>query len=180
MVGLGALYLLVASGRLTPRFGVGRSLRPLGPIVVRIRAPREVVFEVIRAPYSEHAPRELREAVTVLEREGNRVLAEHRTRVRRGLVSITVETVKFEQPDRVGFDLVRGPVPYVVEEFLLRADGSETILEYRGRLGADLWALGRWWGHLVARRWEAAVRASLEHVSRAAEARAEARHRREG
>ncbi len=173
-----ALYFSVATGRLTPRLGIGRAVQPLGPITVRIPAPREWVFEAIRAPYSERPPLQFREKVRVLRREGNSVLAQHRTPVRRRLVAVTVEWVTFEPPDRIGFELVRGPVPHVVEEFLLRGSGDTTELEYRGELGADLWTIGRWWGGLVARRWEAAVRASLEQLTRAAELRAGLREKR--
>src|SRR5712691_9362796 len=114
---LAALYILVATGRLTPRLGIGRTVRPLGPIAVRIRAPREWVFEAIRAPYSERPPLQFRGKVRVLRREGDAVLAAHRTPVGRGLVAVTVEWVKFEPPARIGFELVRGPVPYAVEDF---------------------------------------------------------------
>lgn len=91
------------------------------------------------------------------------VLAAHFTATR-GFVTTTVETVRFEPPSHVHFRLVRGPVPHVVEQFLLRESAEGTELEYRGELGTDLWALGRWWGTVVARRWEAVVRSSLEAV----------------
>ena len=174
------LYVLVATGRVTPRLGVGRTIRPLGPFIVLINAPREWVFEAIRAPYSERPPGAFREKVRVIDRHANTVLAAHRTPAHAGLVAVTVETVTFEPPDRVAFELVRGPVPYVVEEFLLHEAGDATELEYRGDLGADLWSVGRWWGGIVAPRWEAAVHASLDGLARAAGERAEAHDRRGG
>ena len=90
-------------------------------------------------------------------------LAEHYTRVG-PLVTTTLETVRFEPPERVHFRLVRGPVPRVVEQFVLRETGNDTELEYTGELGTDLWALGHAWGYFVALRWEAAVRTSLDAV----------------
>jgi hypothetical protein len=99
------------------------------------------------------------------------VLAEHFTPVG-PLVTTTLETVCFEPPELIHFRLVRGPVPYVVEKFRLRATGAATELEYSGELGTDLWALGRWWGALVAHRWEAAVQDSLGAVKAEAERRA--------
>jgi hypothetical protein len=99
------------------------------------------------------------------------VLAAHFTQVG-GFVATTLETVRFEPPSSIHFRLVRGPVPHVVEQFLLDEARGGTELEYRGELGTDLWALGRWWGERVARRWEAAVRASLESVKTEAERRA--------
>ena len=99
------------------------------------------------------------------------VLAEHFTDVGR-FVATTVETVRFDRPTRVDFRLVRGPVPYVAEWFDLRETEDGTALEYGGELGADLWALGRWWGDIVARKWEATVRSSLDAVKAEAERRA--------
>ncbi|MCA1698188.1 MAG: hypothetical protein LC790_04500, partial [Actinobacteria bacterium] len=72
----------------------------------------------------------------------------------------------------VDFRLVRGPVPYVVESFDLRESEDGTDLEYGGELATDLWALGQWWGDIVARKWEAAVRSSLDAVKAEAERRA--------
>jgi hypothetical protein len=63
----------------------------------------------------------------------------------------------------------------VVEQFELREEERSTDLEYTGELGTDLWALGRWWGDRVARKWEAAVRSSLEGVKAEAERRAAVR-----
>ena len=99
------------------------------------------------------------------------MLAAHHTRAY-GLTATTVETVRFERPERVHFRLVRGPVPHVVETFALREVGDGTELEYSGELGTDLWALGRLWGAAVARTWEATVAASLESARVEAERRA--------
>ena len=163
-------WTLLVRGSLGLDLGVGRRLRPLGPITVSIGAPRGTVFDVIAAPYLGRTPKALGEKLRVLERGSDMVLAEHFTQVR-GLVATTVETVRFERPSTVHFRLVRGPVPHVVEQFVLheRLDGTE--LEYRGELGTDLWALGSWWGTKVAHRWDAAVRSSLESVKLEAERR---------
>lgn len=111
----------------------------------------------------------------MLERSEEMVLAAHRTAVGSGMVATTVETVRFERPAAVHFRLLRGPVPHVVERFELMEDGDGTIFHYEGELGADLWAVGRWWGDVVARRWDEAVRASVAEITRIAEMRA-ARH----
>jgi hypothetical protein len=176
---VGGLYALLVRGALTLDLGVGRSVRPLGPLRFPIAAPREVVFDVVSAPYLRRTPRGLEGKLHVLERSGDMVLAAHFTRVRR-FVATTVETVRFEPPSQVHFRLVRGPVPHVVEQFALQDTEQGTELEYRGELGTDLWALGRWWGTRVAEQWEAAVRTSLEAVKVEAErraARAESRRR---
>jgi hypothetical protein len=166
--------LLVSRGAVTVDLGIGRSIRPLGPIEIRIAAPRAVVFDVVSAPYLGRTPRALQSKLRVVERGGEMVLAAHFTQLR-GLVATTLETVRFEAPSRVDFRLVRGPVPYVVEQFLLQEDGEATLFEYRGELGTDGWAAGRLWGRLVARKWERAVRTTLESVRTEAERRAGSR-----
>jgi hypothetical protein len=165
------LYGALVRGSLTVDLGLGRNLRPLGPFTVHVNAPREVVFDVIAAPYLRRTPRALRGKLEVVERGTDMVLAAHFTNVGR-LVATTLETVRFEPPAAIHFRLVRGPVPHVVERFVLSEEGSQTDLEYAGELGTDLWALGRWWGDRVAPRWEAAVRGSLAAVKTEAERRA--------
>lgn len=162
-------YVLAATGRLTVDVGLGRRVRPLGPHVVRIAASPERVFDLVTVPYlSGQPPRELREKVRVLERSDGMVLAAHRTRIG-PLTVVTVETVTFEPPHRVGFRLVRGPVPYAVEQFVLREVDGETELEYTGELGADLWLLGRAWAAGVAWNWERAVSGALAGFKASAE-----------
>jgi hypothetical protein len=170
-VGGGVAYRLLASGQLTLDTGIGRTVRPLGPIAVAMAAPRETVFDVIAAPYLGRTPRALAEEIEVLERASDMVLAAHRTPVGGGLVATTVETVRFDRPETIDFRLVRGPVPHVVERFTLHPDEAATRLEYTGELGADFWALGRWWADQVATRWEATVRGSLDRIKTEAERR---------
>ena len=62
------------------------------------------------------------------------MLAAHYTRAY-GLTATTVETVRFEPPERVHFRLVRGPVPHVLETFELREVDGETELEYPASWG---------------------------------------------
>lgn len=169
----GAACALAVRGALTLDLRIGRRIRPLGPLGLRIAAPREVVFDVIAGPYLGRTPRALRKKLRVLERSGDMVLAEHFTAAG-PLVATTVETVRFEAPSSVHFRLVRGPVPHVVEQFVLHPTAEGTELEYRGELGTDLWGPGRWWGNRVARKWEATVSASLEAVRAEAERRAPA------
>lgn len=176
LTGIG--YVLIAGGRITIDTGLGRRTRPLGPFAVRIAAPADTVFDVIAAPYLDRTPRAMEGKLRVLERGSDMVLAEHFTPVHGGrLTSATVETVTFTRPHRVGFRLVRGPVPHVSEEFILTEDDGWTELAYSGELGTDFGAAGAWWGHRVAAAWEAAVRRSLASVQTEAERRAQPRHR---
>jgi hypothetical protein len=112
-------YIGLVTGALAPDLNVGRRTQPLGPRSIDIDAPRELVFDIIAAPYRQGQPRAFADKVHVLERGTDMVLAAHRTPVRWGLVATTVETVRFSRPERVDFRLVRGPVPHVVERFML-------------------------------------------------------------
>jgi hypothetical protein len=169
---LAAGAVLVARAGLTLDIGVGRRIRPLGPIELDIVAPPEVVFDVIAAPYLGRTPRAMRGKLEVIERGADLVLAAHFTRISPGITVTTVETVRFERPHRVSFRLLKGPVPHVLERYELRPSDTGTAFGYRGELGTDLWALGAAWGNLVAPSWEQTVERSLESVRSEAERRA--------
>lgn len=162
-------FLLMSTGRLTLDTGWGRRTRALGPQVIRIAAPREQVFDMAAVPYGSRPPHAFRTKVEVLERGTDMVVAAHRTRAGR-LTTVTVESVTFRRPEAIGFRLLRGPVPFVSERFVLRAlaDGT-TELEYSGVLGTDGWAVGAAWGNLVAGYWERTVADSLSVLKSAAE-----------
>ncbi len=162
-------YSLLVRGALTIDLDVGRRIRPLGPQRVTFAAPPEIVFDVIASPYR-RTPRAMRDKLEVLERGEDLVLAAHHTELSFRQRATTVETVRFEPPHRFSFRLVRGPVPHVVETFELEATGDGTTeLLYTGELGTDLWALGAWWGRVVATSWERTVEASLAGAREEAE-----------
>jgi hypothetical protein len=164
-------YRLLTSGAATIDVGVGRRVRRLGPRSWDIAAGRELVFDVIAGPYLGRTPRALEDKLQVWERSSDMVLAAHFTPVKCG-VATTLETVRFERPERIDFRVVRGPVPHVVESYVLDATEEGTRLTWAGELGTDFWALGAWWGDQVARAWDKAVRSSLEAVVAEAERRA--------
>ncbi len=172
-LGLGLLkvYRLLASGALTLDLGVGRRLQPLGPLVETVGAPPEVVFDVIAVPYLGRTSHALADKLHVWEHGSDMVLAAHFTEVRCG-VTTTLETVRFQRPDRIDFRLVRGPVPHIVESFLLTPTGTGTELRWQGELGTDLWAIGEWWGGRVARAWTRAVQISMRDIATEAARRA--------
>jgi hypothetical protein len=151
--------------------GIGWSVRPLGPVTTRIDAPRALVYDLMAGPYLGRTPRALASKLRVLERRDDAVLAEHYTAAGR-IVATTLEKVRFSPHDLVEFELVRGPVPYVVERFELRDVDDSTRVDYTGELGTALWAPGRWWGDAVARTWVAAVESSLDAIREEAERRA--------
>jgi hypothetical protein len=171
---LGALaakiYDLVVEGMLTVDVGIGRRIQRLGPVSWEIAAPRELVFELIESPYR-RTPRALQDKLQVWERSADMVLAAHFTQVGRRKVT-TVETVRFERPERIHFRLVRGPVPHVSEVFELAETSAGTELTWRGELGTDFGALGERWGAAVARSWTRAVEKTFAAVRAEAERRA--------
>ena len=129
----GAAFLL-SRGRLSLDVGWGRSIHPLGPITISIAAPRDLIFDHIASPYLGRTPAALREKLAILERAENIVVAEHRTRLPL-MDAITVESVRFQRPERVSFRLLRGPVPHVLEEFVLEEQDDGTLFTYRGSWG---------------------------------------------
>jgi hypothetical protein len=166
-------YYLTVTGKMTLDTGWGRRTRPLGPFAIDIAAPPDTVFDVIAGPYLGHTPHALAAKLRVIERGSDMVLAEHFTAVLGGrLTATTLETVSFDRPHRVTFWLVRGPVPYVAEEFALTGHAGTTVLHYSGELGTDFGAAGQWWAGKVASSWEAAVRATFAGIKDEAERRA--------
>lgn len=91
-------------------------------------------------------------------------------------ITTTVETVKFTRPERIDFRVVRGPVPHVIESFILVEAEGETELVWEGELGTDFGALGERWGDVVARSWQRAVHESMRAVTQEAERLAARQH----
>jgi hypothetical protein len=175
--GLAGGALLVVRGALTIDIGLGCRTRELGPLQADILAEPEVVFDVVAAPYLGRTPRAMTHKLRVVERGHDMVIAEHYTPILGGrTVSTTVESVRFERPRFIHFRLLRGPVPLVTETFEFKPGnaGATTDFEYRGELSTDLWAVGAWWGGIVAKRWEAAVSESLQSIKAEAERRSRA------
>jgi hypothetical protein len=166
-------FLLLAMGRLHLDLGWGRSLHELGPITVRIEAPRELVFEIISAPYLGRAPGG--SGIEVLARSDEMVVASHLTKVH-FYTARTVEAIRFEPPTRVGFVHLTGPVPHAVEEFALDEVDGGTELRYGGEVGIDFFVLGRIAGRRWVRpQWERTVREHLGDLKQRAELRTQRR-----
>lgn len=169
-VAVRALYGAAIDGSLTLDTGIGRRVRPLGPVAWEFDAPREAVFDLIAVPYGERPPRALREKVQVWERGVDLVLAAHLTPVGRRTVT-TVETVRLDRPGRFDFRLVRGPVPHLSESFVLEEEDGRTRLTWSGELGTDFGSVGAWWADRVAAAWQRAVAHSLAAVNAEVERR---------
>ena len=72
-------YVGLVTGACPIDLGIGRRVRPLGPQLVDMAAPREVVFDVLAQPYLGRAPQALADKLRVLERGNDMVLAAHFT-----------------------------------------------------------------------------------------------------
>src|SRR5918999_5391402 len=83
-------YIGLVTGAVPIDLGLGRRLRPLGPLTITIDAPRDVVFDVISQPYLGRATRAMQEKVRVLHAGSDMVLAAHRTPLGNGLIATTV------------------------------------------------------------------------------------------
>jgi hypothetical protein len=163
------LFLALAMGRAHLDLGVGRSLHQLGPITTTIRAPRELVFEIIAAPYLGHSSVP---GIEVLVRSEGLVVARHQTRVH-FYTAQTTEAIEFAPPTRVGFRHLSGPVPHALEEFALEETDAGTELRYSGEIGIDFFILGRIAGRYWVRpQWERVVSAHIQDLKEPAEARA--------
>jgi hypothetical protein len=164
-----ASFLALATGRMHLDLGLGRSFHELGPITATIRAPRELVFEMIAAPYLGRASVE---GIEVLAHSEHLAVARHHTRVH-FYTAQTTEVVDLTPPTRVGFRQLCGPVAHALEEFVLEESDGATELRYSGELGIDFYILGRIAGrHWVRPQWERVVAAHLEDLKERAEARA--------
>lgn len=113
----------------------------------------------------------MQKKVEILDRSEHMLLAAHHTPVGSRLTATTVETVTLDPTERIGFRLVRGPVPYVAESFTFETTRTGTRLTYTGELGTDLWGLGVAWGNLVARSWVDTVRTSIDAIKTESERR---------
>jgi hypothetical protein len=176
IAGVAGMFLLLAMGRIHVDLGWGRSFHELGPIEIGIAAPRDLVFEMISAPYLGRTPG--RSGIEVLAKGEDLVVAAHHTKVH-FYTARTVEVIGFEPPARVSFRHLAGPVPHAVEEFVLdEADGA-TELRYGGEVGIDFFFLGRIAGRRWVRpQWERTVREHLDDLKERAEQRASRRRSR--
>ena len=170
-------FLLLAMGRLHLDLGWGRSPHKLGPIAIDVAAPRELVFEVLSAPYVGRASGGAE--IEVLARREGIAVAAHFTKVH-FYTARTVEVVELEAPARIGFRHLTGPVPHALELFELEEVDRHTRLRYGGEIGIDFFVLGRiaarYW---VRPQWERTVRAHLADVKGRAEQRADRERTRE-
>jgi uncharacterized protein YndB with AHSA1/START domain len=167
-------FLALAMGRMHLDLGWGRSRHELGPLAVEIDAPREIVYEVLSAPYLRRVEDD---SIDVLAGGDSVVVAAHLTKVH-FYEARTVEAIELDPPERIGFRHLTGPVPEAVEEFRLETADRGVRLHYEGTLGIDFFLLGRLAArHWVVPQWNRAVAEHLDGAKAKAEQRA--RHQRD-
>lgn len=65
-------YAGLVTGACPLDLGFGRRTRPLGPQVVDVAAPRDVVFDVVAGTYLDRTPRAMAAKLEVIERGSDR------------------------------------------------------------------------------------------------------------
>ena len=109
---------------------MARSIR-LSSHRVRIRAPLELVFQMMSSFGRGRVNGEKGESSRVLQRSGDEMTVEFRTRAG-GLTITTIERVTLDAPGRITFEHVKGPLQQAREEFILSEVEGGTELEHRG------------------------------------------------
>jgi hypothetical protein len=124
---------------------------------------------VISGPYLGKTPRALGDKLEVLERGSDLVLA-HFTDVGWGLTAPPWRPFASSAPSgsRSAWSVGRCRTCSRRSSFAMSATGPTSSTA----ASSDLWALGKWWGARVARRWEETVAASVQAVRVEAERRA--------
>jgi len=115
----------------------------------------------------------MQDKVEILERAGQMVLAAHRTPVGSGLTAVTVETVTLDPPNQMGFRLLRGPVPHVIETFTFDETRRRDPVQLHRRARHRPLAARPGLGDLVARSWVHVVRDSMAAIKTGSERRAQ-------
>lgn len=136
---------------------------------INIRAPRSVVFQLVSSfgegNDSGGTPSEKEEGSRMLEREGNRLVMEFKSRDGRKTYR-TVEEVMLYPEERITFRHLEGPLHHSGEEFVFAEVDSGTIMTHNGeiecrmhRLPGAGWAVARFY---VKRHYERLV---LRHMT---------------
>ncbi len=144
---------------------------------VSIRAPRELVFQMMSAFGRGRIKGDEGESSTVLERSDDVVLAEFRSRVGRYTIT-TVERVLLEPPHRLTFEHVSGPLRHAREQFDLRESAGGTKLEHSGEfVWSRIPVVGCLVGTMLLKRpFERVLERHMAAIRDAAEARAARSH----
>ena len=144
-----------------------------------IRAPREMVFQMLNAIGKGSLPGADGESSRILERRGDTMIAEFLT-PSGGRTYRTVEEVRLYPPERITFRHLEGPLALAEEEFVLAEANDGTELRYAGEIEYKVhWLPGVGWliaMFYVRGKYDAVIRNHMEKLRNAAEARAARSH----
>ena len=146
----------------------------LRPHTIPIRAPRELVFQMMSHFGRGRLPGDNNESSKVLERDGNRLIVEFETKALLATYT-TVEEINLHPPDRITFVHLSGPLHYASEEFRFEdVDGRQTDLTHSGEFIWSTFPFFGWFGGIVYTRpvFERTIVKHMAQVKQAAEARA--------
>ena len=146
----------------------------LRPHIVRIQAPRELVFQMMSHFGRGRLPGDSNESSKVLERNGNCLTVEFQTKALFATYT-TVEVVNLYPPERITFEHLSGPLHYAKEEFRFEDVGKrQTELTHSGEFIWSRFPIFGWFGGIMYTRpvFERTIVKHLEQVKQAAEARA--------
>ncbi len=145
--------------------------RHFTPQEILIQAPPPLVWEMLAATGHGRLPGSPNRARVVEQRSDQAALIEFIS-PNNGKLLTTLEEVTFYPPDRITFQHLTGPLPYVWEEFRLAPEGAHTRLSYRGTYRAPYGPLGWLIGPVIIQPIaDRLVREHMEEVQHAAEAR---------
>ena len=135
---------------------------------VRIAAPRELVFQMLSAIGKGNLPGAEGESSSVVERDGDNIVAEFVT-VSGKRTYRTLENVVLYPPERITYSHLQGPLTSSDEEFLLQEVEGGTELSYHGEIECKLrWMPGMGWlaALLYARpKYNTVIRAHMKRLN---------------
>ncbi|MCI0812684.1 MAG: SRPBCC family protein [Chloroflexi bacterium] len=116
---------------------------------VRIKAPRELIFQKMSSFGRGHLKGDTNESSEVLSRDGDKLVVKFRTKA--GPISYdTVEEITLESPRRITFKHLSGPLHYAWEEFVLEdVSEFETELVHDGEFIWNRIPFIGWFGGMI-------------------------------
>ena len=144
-----------------------------------IRAPRSTVFklissfgDVVDGAKPSEKPNMNEEGKRLIERDGNRLLMEFRSRDGRKMY-LTLEEVMLYPEERITFRHLEGPLYHSQEEFVFTEADSGTIITHNGEIECRMhllpgagWMVARFY---VKRRYEKLVLRHMKSLKETAE-----------
>ncbi len=141
---------------------------------VRIKAPRELIYQMMSSFGRGRLQGDNNESSEVLSRDGDTLVVKFRTKA--GLISYdTVEEISLEPPGRITFKHLSGPLHYAWEEFVFEEVGEfETDLVHDGEFIWKRIPFFGWFGGMIYTRpaFERVLTKHMAQIKESSEARA--------